>query len=254
MYKSWAATFYPEGTRDLLAYYATRFATLEINATFYRLPTVAMVESWRARAPAGFVFAVKAPRAVTHYKRLLPDSESFVLFLERIAALQARLGPVLWQLPPNFGADVERLDAFLSTLPPWMQHAFEFRHASWFCEPVYDVLRRHGAALVGVSSLRFPMQWTPTADFAYVRFHGLEGGAAHDYTGDELRPWADHLRAWARSGHDAYVYFNNDVNTRAPLNAEALREMVGPNAVQPASVEDLTRRHEDTKGQKRAPH
>lgn len=233
MYKSWAEEFYPEGADDLLKYCATRFSTVEINATFYRLPTVATVESWRKRAPAGFVFAVKAPRAVTHFKRLLPGSESFILFLERIVALKNRLGPILWQLPPNFHKDAERLDSFLSTLPGWMRHAFEFRHESWFCEEIYEILRRHGAALVSVSTLNMPMNLTLTADFTYVRLHGLKGGPAHNYTRREFRPWADHLRDCAERGLDAYVYFNNDVGTRAPFNAEMLREMVGGNATAP---------------------
>ena len=231
-YKSWAETFYPPEIRPAghLAYYASQFPTVEINATFYRLPTEAAIAAWRKNAPEGFVFAVKAPRAITQFKKLKPGALSFDLFLERIPALGTRLGPILWQLPPSFRKNLERLDQFLSSLPkgkPNLMHAFEFRHASWLSDDVFELLRRHHAALVSVSTLAMPMNLTLTADFTYVRFHGLEGGAAHDYTERELEPWAQHLSECAGRGIRAFVYFNNDVNTRAPLNARQLAKMVG---------------------------
>jgi uncharacterized protein YecE (DUF72 family) len=227
-YKAWAETFYPAGlpAKKQLAYYASRFSTVEINASFYRLPTPEAVAAWRAQAPLGFIYAVKGSRTVTHYFKLLPGSKSLPLLLERVAALGPHLGPLLWQLPPGWGKNAERLDAFLGALPRHIRHAVEFRDTSWLCDEVFGVLRRHRAAHVSVSAGWFPRDRTVTADFAYVRFHGLAGGAAHDYTRAELAPWAEHLRACARAGIDAYAYFNNDVSTRAPANAELLARMV----------------------------
>ena len=232
VYKSWAESFYPPEIRPAkhLDYYATQFPTVEINASFYRLPSESAIAGWANKAPPGFLFSVKAPRAITHYKKLKPGALSFDLFFERIPGFGDHLGPVLWQLPGMFRKNVERLDSFLGSLrkkPRGIRHAVEFRHASWLSEEVFEVLRHHGAAFVSVSSLAFPMDLTLTTDFTYVRFHGLEGGAAHDYTMDELKPWAEHLRQCARQGRDAFVYFNNDINTRAPLNARMLRELVG---------------------------
>jgi hypothetical protein len=166
-YKDWTKAFYPDGIKsaEYLAYYTTQFPTVEINATFYRLPTPEAILRWRKAAPRGFLFAVKAPRAVTHFKRLLPGAKSFPLFLERIPELGDRLGPVLWQLPGSFHKNVERLESFLSSLPEGIHHAFEFRHESWFTEEVFATLRRHKAALVSVSASWLPADLTITADF-----------------------------------------------------------------------------------------
>lgn len=226
-YKGWAKAFYPEGCTGprQLIYYARHFPTVEINATFYRLPEPSTIEKWRAEAPPGFVFAIKGSRAVTHYARLKPETRSFPLLMDRIAALGDHLGPVLWQLQGNFHKDAARLAAFLETLPRAYRHAFEFRHPSWLDEEIFALLAARNVALVGLSSQVMPMNLTLTADFTYIRFHGLEGGAAHDYTREELRPWARHLKDCARKGVDAYVYFNNDVNTRAPGNAQMLAEL-----------------------------
>jgi uncharacterized protein YecE (DUF72 family) len=228
IYKDWAKAFYPAKTKsaDLLRYYASQFQTVEINATFYRLPTESAVQGWHDQAPPGFLFAVKAPRAITHFKKLLPGAKSFPIFYDRIPLLRDHLGPVLWQLPGSFRKNVERLDQFLGSLPKWSRNAVEFRHESWWCDDVFEVLKKHGAALVSISTLSLPMDLTLTTDFTYIRFHGLEGGAAHDYTRRELKPWAEHLIECKKRGVSAYVYFNNDVNTRAPLNAKMLMQMV----------------------------
>ncbi len=235
VYKAWVASFYPSElpARRHFGYYAGRFPTVEINATFYRLPTEAAVAGWRAQAPPGFVYAVKGSRTVTHYFKLKPGAKSFDLLLERARGLGRHMGPLLWQLPAGFARDDARLSDFLKRLPRSRRHAVEFRHTSWLDAEVFALLARHRVAPVSLSAAWFPRDLTVTTDFTYVRFHGLEGGVAHDYTRDELRPWARHLRAVARRGVDAYVYFNNDVNTRAPLNALALMDMVGELAVRP---------------------
>jgi uncharacterized protein YecE (DUF72 family) len=236
-YKYWAQTFYPAGlgAKRQLAHYMTRFPTVELNATFYRLPSEQGLDGWRAQAPHGFVYAVKGSRTVTHYFKLRPGAKSFDLLLSRIERLGPHLGPVLWQLPASFPKDLPRLDAFLGRLPRRYRHAIELRDISWLDAEVFACLRRHGVAHVSLSAAWFPMDLTLTADFTYVRFHGLAGGAAHHYTEEELDPWARHLRRCARRGIDAYAYFNNDADTRAPHNALTLMRMVAPYAVRPAS-------------------
>jgi uncharacterized protein YecE (DUF72 family) len=233
MYKSWANSFYPKGcpAKRHLAFYVTQFPTVEINATFYRLPQETAFQAWCKAAPQGFLYAVKGSRAVTHLKRLKPGAKSFDLLLHRSRLLGAELGPLLWQLPPNFTKNTERLTQFLRRLPRRFAHALEFRHDSWLDEEISKLLKRYRVANVSVSSQAMPMHLEVTSNFVYVRFHGLKGGSAHDYTDHELGPWAEHLRHCARQGLKGFVYFNNDVNTRAPLNAQRLMEMVGKYAV-----------------------
>ncbi|HEU4413043.1 MAG TPA: DUF72 domain-containing protein [Polyangiaceae bacterium] len=236
VYKSWAATFYPKRVpaKRHFAFYAEHFPTVEINASFYRLPEASTFRGWREQAPECFVYAVKGSRTVTHFYKLAPGAKSFDLLLERAAGLGPKLGPVLWQLPGGFGKDARRLADFVATLPRHLRHAIEFRDPSWLDAETSAILRRAGVASVALSSLAMPPNTELSADFAYLRFHGLEGGAAHDYTDRELEPWAELLRGCARRGVDAYVYFNNDVNVRAPFNALRLMDMVGAAAVRPA--------------------
>lgn len=228
VYKGWAGSFYPEGlpAREHLAFYASNFKTVEINASFYRLPSEAMARGWRERAPEGFIYAVKGSRFITHMKKLNVDRKSIDIFFERAALLKEHLGPILWQLPPNLHYDPQRLDKFLAMLPKKYRYAVEFRHPSWIVDETFDVLRKHDAGHVHLSSKAMPTDLTITADFVYIRFHGLEGGAAHDYTRQELKSWAEHCRSALRSGHEVYAYFNNDWNTRAPWNAKTLIDMI----------------------------
>jgi uncharacterized protein YecE (DUF72 family) len=228
VYKSWAGTFYPEKVpvREHLAFYASQFDTVEINASFYRLPPERTVRGWRERAPHGFIYAVKGSRFITHMKKLNVDRKSIDIFFERAALLKEHLGPILWQLPPNLHYDPERLNAFLAMLPKKYRYAVEFRHPSWVREGAFDVLREHKAAHVHLSSMAMPMNLTTTSEFIYIRFHGLRGGFAHDYTRKELEPWARHCRDSLNKGLAVYAYFNNDANTRAPGNAKMLDEMI----------------------------
>jgi uncharacterized protein YecE (DUF72 family) len=211
-----------------LDFYAEHFDTVEVNATFYRLPKREAVANWVEQSPPGFLFAVKASRYLTHIKRLLDTGEGVRRFYERIEPLvdSPKLGPVLWQLPGNFQRDDERLVAALARLPPG-RHCFEFRHESWFVEETYELLRRHGVALVIGDTPTRPFQtreWT--ADWTFLRFHGgWEVQERGNYTDAELRDWAE----WINTSHsrgDVFAYFNNDWEGFAPRNAIRLRELL----------------------------
>jgi uncharacterized protein YecE (DUF72 family) len=234
VYKSWEKEFYPErlAPAEHLSFYAARFPTVEINATFYRLPGPKMVRGWRDKAPGGFIFAVKGSRYITHMKKLGDLDGALHKFFSRLKPLQKQIGVILWQLPPFLKKAPGRLDEFLEMLPDTNRHAVEFRHPSWLDEEVFAILRRHNAAQVSVSSLGMPMNLSVTADFVYARFHGLMDGAAHNYTRSELEPWSRHFRAQSRAGRTVYAYFNNDANVRAPANARMLMEMIGKGAVE----------------------
>lgn len=229
-YKSWHKTFYPPRLPAArhFEHYASRFNTVEINATFYRLPSESMVAGWARKAPPGFVYAVKGSRFVTHMKKLANPGDALDRFFDRMEPLRHRIGVILWQLPPMLQLDLPRLAAFFELLPRTYDHAVEFRHPSWIQAATFDLLRKHRVAHVSVSSLAMPMDLTVTAEIVYLRFHGLVGGFAHDYTRAELAPWAEHVRAQAAEGRTVYAYFNNDANVRAPANAQVFIEMTLP--------------------------
>jgi uncharacterized protein YecE (DUF72 family) len=223
-YSHWREVVYPKGlpVRRWLEHYATLFDTVEVNTTFYRLPTVSAVEGWVEQSPPGFLFAVKSSRFLTHMKRLTDMGEPVRRFYARIDPLvrSPKLGPVLWQLPESFRRDDERLAAALDALPSG-RHCFEFRHASWFTGEVYDLLRRHGVALVIGDDPRRPFQSRElTADFTYLRFH--HGGGDGNYSHRLLASWAGRIEEWRREA-DVFAYFNNDWRGFAVENAAWLR-------------------------------
>lgn len=230
LYKEWAGVFYEKDLKKgaELEHYVTQFDTVEINATFYRLPKPSIVQGWYNRAPKDFIFAVKGSRFVTHIKRLNIDRPSISKFFRRADRLREKCGPILWQIPPNFPYDAERLDKFLHKLGRTKhRHAFEFRHPSWYEHAdTFEILRKYDTAHVSVSSLRMPMNLTLTTDFTYIRFHGLQGGARHDYTAAELKPWVTHAVKCLEQDIAVYAYFNNDLNVRAPDNARAFRKSI----------------------------
>ena len=220
--------------REWLSIYAERFPTVEVNATFYRLPSTRMVAGWTERSPAGEVFAVKASRYITHIKHLGGVREGGERLVARIRPLAdaGKLGPLLWQLPETFHRDDDRLDAALRDLPAG-RNCFEFRHPSWFCDAVYDRLSAVGAGLVfGDHPTRRFQTFVRTADWVYIRFHHAARGLRGGYSAGELRTWADRIGGWAESG-DVYAYFNNDwVGTRsgepyAIANARTLMANLG---------------------------
>jgi uncharacterized protein YecE (DUF72 family) len=227
-YRHWREVVYPKGlpARRWLEHYATLFDTVEVNNTFYRLPTVSAVAGWVEQSPPDFLFAVKSSRFLTHMKRLTDMGEPVRRFYERIEPLtrSPKLGPVLWQLPENFHRNDERLAYALEHLPSG-RHCFEFRHASWFVGEVYELLRGHGVALVIGDDPRRTFQTRElTADFTYLRFH--HGGGDGNYSHRQLSVWARRIEEW-RAEVDVYAYFNNDWGGFAVENGLWLRERLG---------------------------
>ncbi|HEX9401917.1 MAG TPA: DUF72 domain-containing protein [Anaeromyxobacter sp.] len=227
MYRHWRGLLYPEGLaqRRWLERYAALFDTVELNATFYRLPSPETVERWRDASPPGFTFAVKGSRYLTHMKRLLDAGAGLRRFYRPVSRLHAKLGPVLWQLPPQMAPDADRLDHFLARLPAG-RHAVEFRDPDWYSDETCDVLDRHGAAFCEHDQVKRPPPRL-TGGFRYVRFHGTTGRYAGRYGAASLRPFAlDYLDSAAR-GVPVFVYFNNDVGGHAVRDALDLLALVG---------------------------
>jgi uncharacterized protein YecE (DUF72 family) len=228
-YASWRETFYPPRlpARRWLEHYATVFDTVEVNATFYRLAKPDAVANWVAQTPDAFLFAAKSSRFLTHMKRLTDMDQGVRRYYDSIAPLveSPKLGPILWQLPDNFRRDDDRLAFALEHLPPG-RHAFELRHPSWYVEPVYALLRAHGAAFViHDSKRRDPTPEVLTAGWTYLRFHHGRRGRRGNYSETELREWAKKVRDLTGEA-DVYAYFNNDWETFAPPNALRLRRLV----------------------------
>jgi uncharacterized protein YecE (DUF72 family) len=226
-YDDWSGTFYPEDVKgsERLAYYVRRFNTVEINATFYRLPTQPMLDAWNGRLPDGFHLAVKGSRVVTHLKKLANCEEALAVFLGRVKQLKT-LCVILWQLPPSLHKDSDRLEQFLAALPHDVRHAVEFRHESWWDDEVAALLERHKAAFAAVSHPKLPDSIYPTADFLYLRFHGLGRQLyRYDYSRSELEGWVGRLKPHLK-GRALYAFFNNDYEANAPRNAEAFRSLL----------------------------
>jgi uncharacterized protein YecE (DUF72 family) len=229
-YAHWRhGVFYPERCppRRWLEYYARYFDTVEVNATFYRLPTTKAVQGWVDGTPPGFLFTIKMSRYVTHVTRLRELDSALARFYERIEPLlgSPKLGPVLWQLPPTFRRDEERLARALARLPPG-RHCFEFRHESWFAPDVMALLREHAVALVigDRPEVHGFQTHELTADWAFVRFHAGARGRRGNYSESELREWAERIRSWPVE--ECFLYFNNDWEGFAPRNALRLRDLL----------------------------
>jgi uncharacterized protein YecE (DUF72 family) len=227
-YKSWRGPFYPERlpAREWLPYYAERFGTVEINNSFYRLPEKSVFAAWRQDVPSHFLFAVKASRYLTHMKRLRDPEEPVERLFTRAKGLGRKLGPVLYQLPATFHADVDRLRAFLDVLPRRVQHVFEFRHPSWYSAATFACLEEHGAALCLHDKRDSAIAEPLVGPFVYVRFHGTSGHYHGSYSARMLAEWARRLAAAAAEGRDVYAYFNNDPNAEAVRNAIELRSQL----------------------------
>jgi uncharacterized protein YecE (DUF72 family) len=228
-YRHWrGGVFYPAGLvqRQELEYYARHFDTLELNNSFYRLPTVERFAAWRDRTPAHFVFAVKASRFITHIRRLRGCREAVDLLLTNARALGPKLGPILFQLPADIARDCARLREFLSILPRDLRFVFEFRNPAWLVEPVHELLRAHDAAIcLAVNALAPAPQPQLTASFSYLRMH-VGGGPEGAFTEPELRHWSQVIGKLRDRGADLYVYFNNDWRGFAIADAQRLRKLL----------------------------
>ncbi len=229
-YRHWRGPFYPEDlpSERWLAHYAQHFPTVEIDGTFYRLPDHATFARWQQQTPAHFRFALKASRSITHFKKLKDSDAALARLLERSAALGDKRGPILFQLPPRWHADPMRLACFLRRLPPGPRYAFEFRHPSWFCEAVYDLLRAFECAfcIYQLGALESPV--LRTAPFLYLRLHGPRAPYQGRYGRRALQPWARRIRTWARQGHPVYCYFDNDAQAHAVADAQTLQALLTP--------------------------
>jgi uncharacterized protein YecE (DUF72 family) len=223
-YEHWRGRFYPE---DLpkpkwLEFYSRSFDTLELNNSFYHLPSEKAFANWRDSSPEGFAFAVKVSRFITHIKKLRDIEEALVKFTDRARLLENKLGPLLYQLPPGLHRNESLLEDFLRLLPRDLNYAFEFRHESWFDKGVYDLLRKYNACfcIYDMPDLTTPLE--VTADFVYMRFHGrgwLYGGC---YSDEELGKWAREIKKLSKNKKAAYIYFNNDAEGFAIQNALTL--------------------------------
>jgi uncharacterized protein YecE (DUF72 family) len=226
-YRDWRGPFYPSDLpqRAWLSSYAERFPTVELNNSFYRLPTADAFERWRGATPDGFVFAVKASRFLTHLRRLRDPADPVQLLWSRMERLRDKLGPVLFQLPPRFPADAERLGGLLSILPPEAKAAIEFRDPRWYRPEIYRVLERWNAALVWPDRPDSRAELPLTADWAYIRFHqGRRTSAGYEVR--KLRRWAERIRDLPT--RECWVFFNNDPGGAAPHDAAKLRELLSP--------------------------
>jgi uncharacterized protein YecE (DUF72 family) len=262
-YPGWRGVFYPPGLppREQLGFVAARMNSVEVNRSFYSLQRPETYAAWGAATPADFVFAVKGSRFVTHLRRLAGVETGLAnFFASGVLALGARLGPFLWQLPPTLGFDPARVDRFLALLPKTIgalaetarghdervtgrsltepgagvpadravRHAVEVRHASFDCPEFVALAHRHGVAVVTADTAgRWPFLDVATAGFGYARLHGGPEPYVSGYDDAALDAWADRIRAWTGAGRDAYVYFDNDVEVRAPIDAMALTSRVG---------------------------
>lgn len=230
-YDHWQGIVYPHGVpdRQRLDYYLQRYDTVEVNSTYYHWPRDATFVNWRSRLPEGFSMTIKAPRGLTHSKRLKDPEEWIERITHGVSGLGDRMGVLLVQLPPRFDWNQDRLARFLEALPPSLRVAVEFRDPSWHREEVFTLLERHGAAYCVMSGAQLPCILRATAPFVYVRLHGpdpnhLYGGS---YSDDDMRWWADRIREWAAQDRGVFAYFNNDWEGNAVRNADTLRGLLG---------------------------
>jgi uncharacterized protein YecE (DUF72 family) len=228
-YKHWLGVFYPAGTRasEMFQFYARYFDTVEINNSFYRLPTASTFDNWRESSPPDFCYAVKASRFITHMKKLKDPGTSSAKFFLVAERLGRKLGPILFQLPPRWKVNTERLEEFLRTLPREHQYAVEVRDESWLMTGVYDLLRKYNVAFCihDFADMKVPREIT--AGFTYIRFHGPTSAKYWgSYPDHELRAWADQIKNWRRKLSSIYVYFNNDPEGAAIKNALTLKQLI----------------------------
>ena len=227
-YRHWYGPFYPEKlpASRMLEFYAQRFDTVELNNTFYRLPLETGLTIWRAVTPQGFCFTAKGSRFLTHMKKLKNAEIAVGRFFERVGRLGPKLGPIVFQLPPFWEMDADRLDGFLSLLPRHHRYAFEFRNPTWHTEAVYRILRKHNAAFCIFQISGFISGFHLTSDIAYVRLHGPDGAYQGSYPESALQYWARRIHEWRKQLRAVYIYFDNDQAAYAVENALRLKRLL----------------------------
>lgn len=227
-YLHWRERFYPKNAKqpEWLSYYAELFDTVELNVSFYRLPSANAFQVWYDETPEDFSFSLKGSRYITHTKKLHDPEDAVKVFFDRAKILKDKLSVVLWQFSSSFETSPERLKKFLEILQRYgCRHAFEFRDESWFTDEIYGILKRYNAALVISDSPFFPKADVRTADFSYIRLHGAAELHSSEYFRKELKSWAEKVNNLAKKG-DVYIYFNNDVNAYAVKNALEMKELL----------------------------
>jgi uncharacterized protein YecE (DUF72 family) len=228
-YRHWIGTFYPRDTRvdDQFRWYQQTFSAVEINNSFYRLPSPATFKSWHSESPGDFKFVVKASRWITHQKKLNDPAETVKRFFENVRYLKEKLGPILFQLPPLWKKNIKRFEAFLAVLPKKYRYVFEFRNHTWYDDEIMQLLRKHNCAFCIYELAGHTSPITITADFAYVRLHG-PGDSKYQgsYTEHQLRQWVERAEIWQRKGLDVFIFFDNDEKGYAAFNARTMQELI----------------------------
>jgi uncharacterized protein YecE (DUF72 family) len=233
-YKHWIGTYYPEKTKpeNFMEFYLKDFKTVELNNPFYHLPTKQTFSNWHKQTPKDFIFSVKASRYITHNKKLKDPQEPLANFLENAEGLKEKLGPILFQLPPGWKFNEERLASFLSVLPKGLRATFEFRNESWYNDQTFSLLREHNIAFCIYELAKHTSPMEMTADFVYIRLHGP---TEHKYQGSypdrTLKEWAVRIKNWNEEGKDVYCYFDNDQAGYAAFNARKLTQLISPQIV-----------------------
>ena len=227
-YDHWREVFYPPGlaAKRQLAYYRQYFRTVEINSSFYRLPSIASLRDWYGSVPDDFIFAVKASRYITHMKKLRDSRHAVTEFMSRVEVLRDKLGPILFQLPPHWHINAERFAAFLKLLPRGYRYAVEFRDPTWFSPRIYELLAEYAAAFCIFDLDRKLSPMEVTADFIYMRLHGPKGPYQGRYDDRALHGWAESIADWRRQGREVYCYFDNDEAAYAVQDATRLQSML----------------------------
>lgn len=227
-YAHWRQLYYPPDLPpdEWLGWYAREFDCVEVNNSFYRLPQANTIASWRDATPPGFQFAVKASRLITHLKKLRQCDQALHTFLTRMTHFGGKLGPILFQLPPRWHVNTERLEAFVRLLPGQLRYSFEFRDPSWHCPAVYRILEANDIAFCLYELAGRTSPEVVTSTLLYIRLHGpSEKAYCGSYTREALQEWADKIRHWRDQGRDVYVFFDNDQSAYAPRNAETLKHL-----------------------------
>jgi uncharacterized protein YecE (DUF72 family) len=227
-YKHWREAFFPKDlpTKEWLSYYVQKFHTVEINNSFYQLPTAETFQNWYKKTPDDFIFSVKASRYITHMKKLNEPKEALRNFMDRVSILREKLGPILFQLPPRWKCNEDRLANFIQLLPKDLRYTFEFRDQSWWNTEIYNILNEYNIAfcIYELAGTLAPKQ--VTADFVYIRLHGPGDKYQGSYDQDILAGWMGAFSSWVKQGKEIFCYFDNDENGYAAQNAQSLQSMI----------------------------